>query len=491
MAHDLARFSKDVLEKPQLITMDKFKEIEAYLEERNSGLYQMAVDATKNKVDRDYLTIENGIATIDVSGSLTYKSTFWQALCGGISYVQLLREVNTIAEMPDVHTILLMVDSSGGYAYRCFETARSMRKVCDDAGKKLVAYIDGTSASAAYAITSAAHEVVINPDAEAGSIGVLVRLTNTNEKDKKEGIEHSYITAGASKVPFDKDGEFRSEFLQDLQERVNMLYANFVSHVATLRGISEDVVRSTEAKMFSAKEALNLGLVDSIMEASEFFEYLEAENRATTSVGVNKTNRTFNMAKDANLKAEELSTEQNVVEDSKLEEIDVVEPTENAEEQSVEKDEAEGVGSDDKDVATAEASEVIPSVSAEAQKIAALEAQLASLQTDFNAKLDAEKAKAELAAKELKNKKMLDFESQAKAWAFAGVDAKEFAAQAIDGTVSLEMFTSAMAKAQSAVETSAAMEELGSEEEEAPKAKEPVDGVEAALASNSKIKFKK
>ena len=50
--------------------------------------------------------------------------------------------------------------------------------------------------------------------------------------------------------------------------------SQFITHVATNRGISEETVEATQAKMFSANKALELGLVDKIMTNEEFYEYL-------------------------------------------------------------------------------------------------------------------------------------------------------------------------------------------------------------------------
>jgi ClpP class serine protease len=144
----------------------------------------------------------------------------------------------------------------------------------DAAGVKIYAYVDGMAASAGYALASAAHEVIMNPDAECGSIGVVVRLVNQNKRLEEEGITVKYITAGASKVPFADDGTYRPDYISDIQIKIDSLYTNFVEHVADMRNISADVVRGTDAKMFTSSDCLRLGLVDKVMEGEEFYTYL-------------------------------------------------------------------------------------------------------------------------------------------------------------------------------------------------------------------------
>ena len=279
MAHEVFRLKAKLLNEPQLVSAPAFEQYLGYLEDRNSGIYDAAVSLSKvakTKQDENYdVQVENGYAVLSIDGPLTYNPTFMQMLCGGASYLSLESSVRQ-AIAGGAHTIILDSDSPGGEAYGCFETAQNIRKMADNANVKLIAYVDGIAASACYGLVSAAHEIVVNPDAEVGSIGVVTRLTNTNKKDKNDGKETTYIYAGNSKIPFDKEGNFREEFIADLQSKVDRLYTKFVSHVANLRGISEEAVRQTEARMFVAEEALALGLADKIQTKEEFYESLSS-----------------------------------------------------------------------------------------------------------------------------------------------------------------------------------------------------------------------
>src|SRR5690606_27753082 len=107
-----------------------------------------------------------------------------------------------------------------------------------------------------------------------GSIGVVVKLRNMNEAMKRAGVEDTYIYAGDSKVPFDADGKFTPDFLDDIQGKVNALYVEFAQHVSAMRGISHESVVATQAKTFMADQAIELGLADKKMTLSEFAEYL-------------------------------------------------------------------------------------------------------------------------------------------------------------------------------------------------------------------------
>lgn len=301
MAHTIPRITNARINNtPLLISRGALEEVTSYLDSRPDGLMskrELAVardiQAKNKKMDLG----DGGVAILSVSGALTYEETMIGALCGMTSYQGLLTSMERAIE-EGYKTALLDINSGGGEAYGVFETAKQLRKLADDNDIKLIAYVDGVAASAAYGLATAAHEVISNPSSDVGSIGVVVRLINDNEMLKKVGISQTYIFAGDNKIPFNEDGEFTENFLSDIQGKVDTLYSSFVSHVASFRNISEEVVKGTEASVFDADEALNLGLIDKVMERSEFADYLAdiSEEDGTMPIG-----NLFNKNKEENM----------------------------------------------------------------------------------------------------------------------------------------------------------------------------------------------
>ncbi len=134
--------------------------------------------------------------------------------------------------------------------------------------------VDGTCASAAYAMACVCDELVGNPYCEVGSIGVLIALQDKSKMMADVGIKPVFVSAGKEKIPFAEDGSFRPEFLADLQTKVDKLYQAFAEHVSTNTGLTVKEVKSTEAKCFMAEDALKLGLINKIMSNSDFVEYV-------------------------------------------------------------------------------------------------------------------------------------------------------------------------------------------------------------------------
>lgn len=281
MSHQAWRIiAEKINNQPLLITEAALAPVLDYLENRTEAAIHKEETKRANAP-----SIAERTAMIPISGSLSYSKTWMGALCGMTSYQQLIEDVEYVLDR-GAKVVVLDCDSGGGEAYACFETGNTVKKMCQQAGAKLIAYVDGTSASAAYALSCVADEVIANPMAEVGSIGVLIRLVDSSEAQKKAGFKSIFVTSAKSKVPFGEDGKFKADFIEDLQQKVDKLHTSFVSHVANARGMSEEVINNTEAKVFDADKALELGLIDKVMEHEEFFEYLAELEESTKPMGI-------------------------------------------------------------------------------------------------------------------------------------------------------------------------------------------------------------
>lgn len=312
--HSLPLIKKSLTNTPLLIEEGSFNAILDYVNSRDTSFEELgSPDVQALSGDERYGYVpESKTGVMHVSGPLTYRTTGWEALCGGTSY-EMLKEQMEYFVGSGAKTVAMMVDSGGGQAHGMIDSAKYIRKLADDNGIRIIAYVDGMSASAAYGLSSVAHEIVTSRDSMVGSIGVLIQLMNNSKQLEKNGIERTFITAGADKVPFDKDGSFTESFLEGLQEQVDTLYGEFTGHVAEHRGISLDAVKGTEANVFMADKALELGLIDKVMTVEDFYDYLATEAQKVIedkSMGVKDAIKLFNKGDAAEMaKLDELTAQ--------------------------------------------------------------------------------------------------------------------------------------------------------------------------------------
>lgn len=297
MAHELVRFRSKLFDTPLLVDSKSFESILNYVDKRCEG----TVDVVQKEASSEfsmYSTLhyaESNLGVIHISGPLTNKSTGWEALCGGTSYESIKEDFEALLEA-GTKTVAFMVESGGGEAYGMMDTGNYLRKLADDNGVKIISYVDGLSASAAYGLTAISDEIVSNKNSEIGSIGVLIRLMNDSKALEMKGYERSFISAGTEKIPFAEDGSFRKEFLDDLQYKVDALYKDFTEYVAEHRNISVEAVRNTQANTFLADDAIALGLADRTMTQEEFYAYLSGQAQ-NNKEGSSMSNRIFKFSK--------------------------------------------------------------------------------------------------------------------------------------------------------------------------------------------------
>ena len=299
MAHELIRLRSKLFDTPLLVDSKSFESILNYVDKRCEG----TVDVTP-KADSEfsmYSTLhyqESDLGVIHISGPLTNKSTGWEAFCGGTSYESIKEDFEALLEA-GVKTVAFMVESGGGEAYGMMDTGNYLRKLADQNGVRILSYVDGLSASAAYGLTAISDEIISNKNSEIGSIGVLIRLMNDSKALEMKGYERSFISAGTEKIPFAEDGSFRKEFLDDLQYKVDALYKDFTEYVAEHRNMTVEAVRNTQANTFLADDAIALGLADQTMTQEEFYSYLSGQAQ-NNKEGSSMSNRIFKFSKNEN-----------------------------------------------------------------------------------------------------------------------------------------------------------------------------------------------
>lgn len=243
---------------PLLVARSKLEIILAVLGERIGWPEpQAAVPVPSPRTQPD---APPGIAVIPIYGTLVRRSLGLEAASGLTSYGEIGATLEAALADPAVTGILLDVDSPGGEAGGVFELAERIRAA--DAVKPVWAIASDSAFSAAYALACAASRLVVTRTGGVGSVGVIAMHVDQSVRDAQEGLRYTAITAGARKNDFSPHEQLSNEAAARLQAEVDRLYGIFVTHVAAMRGLDEDLVRSTEAGLFFGPEAVAAGLAD-------------------------------------------------------------------------------------------------------------------------------------------------------------------------------------------------------------------------------------
>jgi len=261
----------DILTSPWSIVPAKMMEIveiyNTHLKGEKIDLKVIEAQSGKplNREEQGYEVID-GVAVIPIDGVIAKKMNMFTRVSGGASTQMVARDFQDALQNPFVKAIVLNIDSPGGSVDGTFELANL---IYESRGKiPIVAHTDGTMASAAYAIGSAADKIYISGNTtQVGSIGVITTHYDYSEQDAKRGIKITHITAGKYKAVGADSKPLSQEDREIIQAEIDYLYTGFVEDVGRNRGVSVEKVISemADGRIFIGKQAVKAGLVDGVL----------------------------------------------------------------------------------------------------------------------------------------------------------------------------------------------------------------------------------
>lgn len=204
-----------------------------------------------------------GVGIITIVGELVNRGAWIGASSGLISYEGIKVQLQQAQRDSATKSVILDIESPGGEAIGAFEVAALVREVAKS--KPIVAVANGMAASAAYAIASGASQIAVPPTGLVGSIGVIALHLDFSKFLEEEGITPTLIFAGAHKADGNAYQPLPDAVRADWQAEIEDFYAQFVAGVAAGRkGLSEERIRATEARMFKGQAAVAAGLADTV-----------------------------------------------------------------------------------------------------------------------------------------------------------------------------------------------------------------------------------
>ena len=214
-------------------------------------MYFIIVPADENLVDNN---IHANLQKIELTGPIMDVS-------------KTLEDIQKAKEDKNIKGILFVVNSPGGAVAPSVELAYAIKELKEI--KPVVVYASGVIASGSYYASIWADKIIANPGSIVGSIGVIMQGVNAEELMEKIGISTQTVKAGKYKesgTPTRKWFDYEEKQLQDV---INDTYNMFISDVASARNL--DVKNHTlfaDAKIFTSKQAKEVGLVDEVATLS-------------------------------------------------------------------------------------------------------------------------------------------------------------------------------------------------------------------------------
>lgn len=237
--------------------------------------YQVRKQRFAKGVYEPYAIMGNGVAVISMEGSLVQKTGNLDPESGMQGYDGVAAKLDAAINDQKVSSILLNIDSPGGEVSGAFDLADKIASM--RGGKKpIVAYANDMMASAAYLIGSQADALYASQTANLGSIGVLVAHADNSKRLEDSGVKITLIHSGKHKVDGNPYSPLPDDVRADLQSEVDSIRDKFAAYVAKGRKKDKSDILGTEAKVFSAEDAVKIGLADGVMSFDNIVSHLSS-----------------------------------------------------------------------------------------------------------------------------------------------------------------------------------------------------------------------
>jgi len=176
-----------------------------------------------------------------------------------------IEQLKRYEDTKSVRAILLNVDSPGGGVAVSQEIYKEIKRLREDKGKIVVAYMSTVGASGAYYLSCEANKIVANPGTVVGSIGVIAEWVNYSDLLQWAKLQNVTFKSGEFKdtgAPTRPLTDREKVYFQGL---IDDMYVQFVEAVANGRKMDVEQVRAlADGRVFTGRDAKEKKLVDAV-----------------------------------------------------------------------------------------------------------------------------------------------------------------------------------------------------------------------------------
>ena len=210
------------------------------------------------------------IAVLDIVGTMSEND--------GYTYDQqyLLESLELIMEDENNQALLLRIDSPGGAVYQIDELYLKIMEYKAYTGRPVYAAIENYAASGGYYVACAADQIYANRHAITGSIGVIMgEFLDLSELLDNIGVGVSYVATGPNKAMGNNFEPLTEEQKAIYQAMCDESFEQFIEVIAAGRHVDASSVRTwADGRVYTAKQALGLGMIDGIESFDDTLERL-------------------------------------------------------------------------------------------------------------------------------------------------------------------------------------------------------------------------
>lgn len=161
--------------------------------------------------------------------------------------------------------VALVINSPGGSPVQSSLIGARIKRLSQEHGIPVTAFVEDVAASGGYWLATAAGEIILDASSIVGSIGVISASFGFHELMERQGIERRVYTAGKDKSVLDPFRPERPADVKKIKAIQLQMHETFIAHVKAGRGdkLPEGKDLFT-GEFWVGQAAVDLGLADSI-----------------------------------------------------------------------------------------------------------------------------------------------------------------------------------------------------------------------------------
>lgn len=203
--------------------------------------------------------IRDGVGSLPLFGPIFPRANVMTEVSGASSLATLAADFRKLEASSDVRNILIVADSPGG----AITDVRAFASMIAASSKPVTVFASGYCCSAAYHICSQAKEIVADPFALIGSIGIMM-AGSVQEAPDSSGSRAVHIVS--SNAPDKRPDLATEEGQAKVREMLDGIEEVFLSDVARGRKVSVSTVKQDFGRggTKSARQAKEAGMIDRV-----------------------------------------------------------------------------------------------------------------------------------------------------------------------------------------------------------------------------------
>jgi len=219
------------------------------------------------------------IAVLYVDGTIQSSNTDLFGTAVDYQHQWTLETIDNLMYDYNNSGIVLFINSPGGGVYESDELYLKIKEYQEFTENPVYSAMGSMAASGGYYISAPCDKIFANRNCWTGSIGVTIgTLYDVSELLDNYGIKTVTITSGANKAMGSSVEPMTAEQQAIFQGLVDESYEQFVEIVAEGRGMTVDQVKSlADGRIYTAKQAVSVGLVDEIGTLDEAIADMQTE----------------------------------------------------------------------------------------------------------------------------------------------------------------------------------------------------------------------